>query len=124
LVSPAPAPWRSTKIAYCASHKLKTAVAGKIIGLAAGPIAREPISWGGAALCQPQQQRLPRDRGERRKDERRFDGRFGVRHESVALPFRVFDKIQTVAPGAIVGNKRLGAALARLAGAQLQNFRG
>jgi hypothetical protein len=28
------------------------------------------------------------------------DGRFAVRHEGVALPFRVFDKIQTVAPGA------------------------
>ena len=40
------------------------------------------------------------------------DGRFAVRHEGVALPFRVFDKIQTVAPGAIVENKRLGAALA------------
>ena len=40
------------------------------------------------------------------------DGRFAVRHEGIALPFRVFDKIQTVAPGAIVENKRLGAALA------------
>jgi hypothetical protein len=40
------------------------------------------------------------------------DGRFAVRHEGVALPVRVFDKIQTVAPGAIVDNKRLGAALA------------
>src|SRR6516162_5880126 len=40
------------------------------------------------------------------------DGRFAVRHKGVALPFRVFDKIQTVAPGAIVENKRLGAALA------------
>ena len=40
------------------------------------------------------------------------DGRFAVRHQGVALPFRVFDKIQTVAPGAIVENKRLGAALA------------
>jgi hypothetical protein len=40
------------------------------------------------------------------------DGRFAVRHEGVGLPFRVFDKIQTVAPGAIVENKRLGAALA------------
>src|SRR5215469_18203936 len=40
------------------------------------------------------------------------DGRFAVRHEGVALPFRVFDKIQTVASGAIVENKRLGAALA------------
>src|SRR5499427_144426 len=35
------------------------------------------------------------------------DGRFAVRHEGVALPFRVFDKIQTVQPGAIVDNKRL-----------------
>src|SRR5271165_5428342 len=40
------------------------------------------------------------------------DGRFAVRHDAVALPFRVFDKIQTVMPGAIVENKRLGAALA------------
>ena len=40
------------------------------------------------------------------------DGRFAIRHKGVALPFRVFDKIQTVAPGAIVENKRLGAALA------------
>jgi len=40
------------------------------------------------------------------------DGRFAVRHEGIALPFRVFDKMQTVAPGAIVENKRLGAALA------------
>jgi hypothetical protein len=40
------------------------------------------------------------------------DGRFAVWHEGVALPFRVFDKIQTVAPGAIVEDKRLGAALA------------
>jgi len=40
------------------------------------------------------------------------DGRFAIRHNGVALPFRVFDKIQTVAPGAIVENKRLGAALA------------
>jgi hypothetical protein len=40
------------------------------------------------------------------------DGRFAIRHDGGALPFRVFDKIQTVAPGAIVDNKRLGAALA------------
>src|SRR3954463_13624154 len=40
------------------------------------------------------------------------DGRFAVRHDGVALPFRVFDKIETVSPGAIVENKRLGAALA------------
>jgi hypothetical protein len=39
------------------------------------------------------------------------DGRFAVRHENVALPFQVFDQIQTVAPGAIA-DKRLGAALA------------
>jgi hypothetical protein len=40
------------------------------------------------------------------------DGRFAVQFEGTALPFRVFDKIQTVSPGAIVENKRLGAALA------------
>jgi len=40
------------------------------------------------------------------------DGRFAIQFEGTPLPFRVFDKIQTVAPGAIVDNKRLGAALA------------
>jgi hypothetical protein len=40
------------------------------------------------------------------------DGRFAVRHDGIALPFRVFDKIETVSPGAIVENKRLSAALA------------
>src|SRR5271165_6719950 len=39
------------------------------------------------------------------------DGRFAVQFEGTPLPFRVFDKIQTVQPGAIVENKRLGAAL-------------
>jgi hypothetical protein len=34
------------------------------------------------------------------------DGRFAIRHKGVALPFRLFDKIQTVVPGAIVENKR------------------
>ena len=38
------------------------------------------------------------------------DGRFVVQFEGTPLPFRVFDKIQTVTPGAIVENKRLGAA--------------
>ncbi len=40
------------------------------------------------------------------------DGRFTIQFEGTSLPFRVFDKIQTVQPGAIVENKRLGAALA------------
>ncbi len=40
------------------------------------------------------------------------DGRFAVQFEGVPLPFTVFDKIPTVQPGAIVENKRLGAALA------------
>lgn len=40
------------------------------------------------------------------------DGRFAVQFEGTPLAFRVFDKIQTVEPGAIVENKRLGAALA------------
>jgi hypothetical protein len=40
------------------------------------------------------------------------DGRFAVQFEEVSLPFRKFDKIQTVEPGEIVENKRLGAALA------------
>jgi hypothetical protein len=40
------------------------------------------------------------------------DGQFAVQFEGTPLPFRVFDKIQTVPSGAIVENKRLGAALA------------
>src|SRR5580704_5247647 len=40
------------------------------------------------------------------------DGRFAVQFEGISLSFRKFDKIQTVAPGEIVENKRLGAALA------------
>jgi len=39
-------------------------------------------------------------------------GRFAIQCNGVSLPYRVFDKIQTVQPGAIVENKRLGAALA------------
>jgi hypothetical protein len=40
------------------------------------------------------------------------DGRFAIQFEGTSLPFRIFDKIQTVQPGEIVENKRLGAALA------------
>jgi hypothetical protein len=40
------------------------------------------------------------------------DGRFAVQFEGVSLLFRKFDKVQTVEPGEIVENKRLGASLA------------
>lgn len=40
------------------------------------------------------------------------DGRFAIQYHGADLPFRVFDKIQTVDSVAIVENKRLGAALA------------
>jgi hypothetical protein len=39
------------------------------------------------------------------------DGRFTVQFNGTALGFKVFDKIQTVQPGAIVDNKRLSAVL-------------
>src|SRR5712675_265631 len=39
------------------------------------------------------------------------DGRFAGQYNGVSLSFRKFDKIQTVAPGAIVGNKQLLAVL-------------
>jgi hypothetical protein len=48
------------------------------------------------------------------------DGRFTVQFDGTPLPFRVFDKIQTVAPGAIVENKQLGAALAFIRDQQLR----
>jgi hypothetical protein len=39
------------------------------------------------------------------------DGRFAVQFNGTALGFTVFDKIQTVQPGAIVDSKRLSAVL-------------
>jgi hypothetical protein len=39
------------------------------------------------------------------------DGRFAVQFEGTELGFQMFDKIQTVQPGAIVDNKRLSAVL-------------
>ena len=42
------------------------------------------------------------------------DGRFAVRHAGMDLPFRVFDTIATVTPGAVIERKRLGEALAHV----------
>ena len=42
------------------------------------------------------------------------DRRFAVRHMGTDLPFRVFDKIRTIEPGAIVDNKRLTEVLAHV----------
>lgn len=42
------------------------------------------------------------------------DGRFAVQFNGTALGFRVFDKIQTVPPGAIADNKRLSAVLEQI----------
>ena len=42
------------------------------------------------------------------------DGRFAVQFNGTALAFKVFDKIQTVQPGAIVDNKRLSAVLEQI----------
>src|SRR4029077_6327562 len=42
------------------------------------------------------------------------DARFAVLFNGTALGFKVFDKIQTVHPGAIVDNKRLSAALEQI----------
>jgi len=39
------------------------------------------------------------------------DGRFAIQFNGSSLPFRMFDKIQTVQPGTIVDNKRLSAVL-------------
>ena len=39
------------------------------------------------------------------------DGRFAVQFNGTALGFKLFDKIRTVQPGAIVDNKRLSAVL-------------
>ena len=42
------------------------------------------------------------------------DGRFAVQFNGAVLGFKVFDKIQTVQPGAIVDNKRLSAVLEQI----------
>jgi len=42
------------------------------------------------------------------------DGRFAVQCNGTALDFKVFDKIQTVPPAAIVDNKRLSAVLEQI----------
>jgi Winged helix-turn helix len=42
------------------------------------------------------------------------DGRFSVQFNGTTLGFKLFDKIQTVQPGAIVDNKRLSAVLAQV----------
>jgi hypothetical protein len=39
------------------------------------------------------------------------DGRFAVQFNGAALYFKIFDKIQSVQPGAIADNKRLSAVL-------------
>lgn len=46
------------------------------------------------------------------------DGRVEIRHGSRALPFTVFDKNPTVRQGEVVENKRLGAVLTVIQGAQ------
>jgi hypothetical protein len=42
------------------------------------------------------------------------DGRFAVRYMGTDLPFRIFDKIRTIEPGAIVEHKRLSEVLAHV----------
>src|SRR5215469_6224000 len=48
------------------------------------------------------------------------DGRLTIRYRGVELAYRTFDKIQQVDQGAIVENKRLGAALAFIREEQLR----
>jgi hypothetical protein len=48
------------------------------------------------------------------------DGRFAVQFNGSPLPFRTFDKVQTVQSGAIVDNKRLSAVLAMVKARQAE----
>ena len=48
------------------------------------------------------------------------DGRLAIRYRGIELAYRTFDKIQQVDQGAIVENKRLGAALAFIREEQLR----
>ena len=47
-------------------------------------------------------------------------GRLAIRYKGIELTYRTFDKIQQVDQGAIVENKRLGAALAFIREEQLR----
>ena len=48
------------------------------------------------------------------------DGRLAIRYKGIEFAYRIFDKIQQVDQGAIVENKRLGAALAFIREEQLR----
>src|SRR6516162_5895924 len=48
------------------------------------------------------------------------DGRFAIQFKGTSLPFRQFDKIHTVQPGATVDNKRLSAVLAMVKARQAE----
>jgi hypothetical protein len=48
------------------------------------------------------------------------DGRFAVQFRGTSLPFRMFDKVQTIQPGTIVDNKRLSAVLAMVKARQAE----
>ena len=65
----------------------------------------------------------PRTRGLARKKVEVVnypDGRFAVQFRGTSLPFRIFDKVQTIQPGAIVDNKRLSAVLAMVKARQAE----
>ena len=65
----------------------------------------------------------PRARGLARKKVEvvnYLDGRFAVQFRGASLPFRMFDKVQTIQPGAIVDNKRLSAVLAMVKARQAE----
>lgn len=48
------------------------------------------------------------------------DGRLEIQHNGVNLPYRTFDKLQSVNHAAIAENKRLGAALEYIAQRQAE----
>jgi len=48
------------------------------------------------------------------------DGRLSIRHKGVELAYRTFDKLGHVPQGAIIENKRLGAALAFIREQQIE----
>ena len=48
------------------------------------------------------------------------DGRLSIRHKGVELAYRTFDKLGHVPQGAVIENKRLGAALAFIREQQIE----
>src|ERR1700719_257811 len=88
--------------------KLPTATSrAKALMISVHVSIRSPIPWTAISLLA-----WPRGLVRKKVEVVNYpDGRFAVQFNGALLGFKVFDKIQTVQQGAIVGNKQLSAVL-------------